>query len=352
MEMEEHMSKENVLVYGMDNFYLQNEKSLNGLYHIRAFIDKKGGGDRNGKIIQVEEIPQYEFDKIIIMVWSIQESIRISQNLLYEGIKAEQIILGHALYGRYHETVDEIAVAPDGALLLTFGNVRIKVRTEDEFHNVCEVFVNRTYDYFINNGKRDIVLDVGMNIGDATLYFAGKGQVDRVYGYEPFRETFLAAEGNLRDCLDSGKAEIFQYGISNENAVRKVCFNSGMTCGQSSIADIREKAYGKYLGWGLAEAENERMEQIMVRRASEVFGVTIRQFPKHNIVLKMDCEGEEYGILEELSASGILGNIKCIMLEWHYHGADSLLHHLQKAGFSWWCNDKNSEMGLIYAYKE
>lgn len=44
MEMEEHMSKENVLVYGMGNFYLQNEKSLNGLYHIRAFIDKKGAG--------------------------------------------------------------------------------------------------------------------------------------------------------------------------------------------------------------------------------------------------------------------------------------------------------------------
>ena len=50
MEMAEHMSKENVLVYGMGNFYLQNEKSLNELYHIRAIIDKKAQGGETEKI--------------------------------------------------------------------------------------------------------------------------------------------------------------------------------------------------------------------------------------------------------------------------------------------------------------
>lgn len=40
MEMEEHMSKENVLVYGMGNFYLQNEKTpySSGIFNSWIYI--------------------------------------------------------------------------------------------------------------------------------------------------------------------------------------------------------------------------------------------------------------------------------------------------------------------------
>lgn len=69
------------------------------------------------------------------------------------------------------------------------------------------------------------------------------------------------------------------------------------------------------------------------------------------MILKLDCEGEEYGIIEELSKKGILNRFSLIILEWHYYGKDCILQFLQDAGLSYWCNDKNERMGLIYAFR-
>lgn len=132
---------------------------------------------------------------------------------------------------------------------------------------------------------------------------------------------------------------------------KTIIFNNDMTCGQSTIADIRERAHEKYLNWGLIEETNEQVEQIEVKKASDIFAPIINQYSMYNIVLKMDCEGEEYNILEELSQSRLLEKIKFIMLEWHYRGNKVILEMLKRAEFSWWCSYKDDDMGLIYAYK-
>lgn len=347
------VSKKEVLIYGLGNFFFQHEKEINSSYYITAFIDmRKEGWYAGKKVIGLEEIIKYRYDRIIIMVQNIQECIRIAKNLINSGIIAENIILGNSLYGKYSNEIDEITVLSDGRLLLKFSKISIKVGSLDEFNNVCEVFLGQTYSYFVNNGKRDIVLDIGMNIGDASLFFANQTDVEKVYGYEPFNETFISAEENLVSYIESGKVDIFRYGISSENAIRSIVFNSDMSCGQSTLGDVREKAYKTYLNWGLLQETNNYVEQIEVKKASEVFEPIIHKYSDYNIILKIDCEGEEYGIIEELMQSGVLGKIKFIMLEWHYKGNNIILKYLKEAGFSWWCNDKNQEMGLIYAYNE
>jgi len=347
------IKKEEVLIYGLGNFYFSYEKEINENYVIKAFIDKEKKGYFAGKkIIHPDKVLQYENCKIIIMVQNIQECINIERNLISKGIHIQQIVLGHNLYGKYSSIIDEISVMPDGGLLLTFGKISIKIKTEDEFNNVCEVMLDQIYNYYVNNGRQDIVLDVGMNIGDSVLYFLQCSNVKKVYGYEPFRETFISAQENLRDFLNNPeRVEIFQYGISDKSEKRTITFNSGMTCGQSTIENVREKAYTMYVDWGLVSQADEEMEQIEVKNATEVFGTIIKNYPECNIILKMDCEGEEYGILENLLQSGLLCKISFIILEWHYRGKDVLLEYLRKAGFSWWCQDKSKEMGLIYSYK-
>ncbi len=348
---EEKESCKNVLIYGLGNFFKKNEKKLNELFHIKAFIDaKKTGWFAGKKIISINEISSYQYDKIIVMVQKFQECIHISQALLSKGVDAEKIVLGHCCIdaGGY---VGEAHILHDGRIQVCFSDASISVSSEDEFNNVCEVFREQIYDYTINNGRRDIVLDVGMNIGDSAMYFAGRNKVDKVFGYEPFETTFIRAVENLRQYLKEGRVSIFQYGISGENAVRWVPFNADMTCGQSTLEDVREYAYDKYRKWGLAQEKNEQAEQIEVKKASEVFAPIMNRYPHHNIVLKMDCEGEEYGILEELLQCGLLERIKFIMLEWHYKGKQPILECLGQAGFSWWCHDKNMELGVIYAYK-
>lgn len=350
----EDMGKKNAIIYGVGHFFFSYEQKINDIYNVKACIDRaKGTGAYDDRrLIRLDEISIYDYDIIIVMIYDIQECINIAKSLINEGVRAENIVLGHSLYGEYSRVIDKIIVLSDGNLLISFGDISIKVKSKDEFANVKEVYIKQVYNYFINNEKRDIVIDIGMNIGDATLYFANRDNVEKVYGYEPFKETFLAAKENLKDYLTENKVEIFQYGISDENKIRAIGFNANMSCGQSTLADIREKAYKRYINWGLVETDDEQIEQIEVRKASEVFLPIIMKYSNHNIILKMDCEGEEYGILEELLQSKILGKFKFIMLEYHYKGKETLLNYLKEATFSWWCSDESEDIGLIYAWSE
>lgn len=347
-------TKEKVIVYGLGNFYFVNEKAINQKFKVSAFIDRsKNGWFAGKKVITPAEVSSIQFDKIVIVIQSIQQCINVSKKLITEcGVDYRKIELAHNLFGKYKNCFQSISVLQDGNILVSSKGINVKVCSEDEFNNVYEVLIDENYHYFLNNQKKDIVLDVGMNIGDSALYFLNNHKVEKVYAFEPFLKTYLAAQDNLKNyILNSDKIEIFQYGISNENEKRNIGFNEDMTCGQSTISDVREFAHKIYQEYGLIKKENEVNEQIEVRKASEVFAPIIQKHVHNNIILKMDCEGEEYSILEELSQTGLLCKFDFIMLEWHYQGKKILLNCLKKAGFSYWCNDKSEKMGLIYGYK-
>lgn len=344
--------KKDIVVYGLGNFYFKNERSMNQKYHIKAFVDKKKKGYYGGKqIITLNEISQWSFDEIVIMIQNTQECINIADKLInVYGVPYNKIVLGQSMYGPRSKEFQVIKVMPDGKLEICANGLSVQVCSLDEFNNVREVLVEQSYCYEINNKKKDIVLDVGMNIGDATLYFLKNTNVKKVYAFEPFKKTFDDAQKNLKEYLGDERLEMFQFGLSNVNEIRKIGFNEGMTCGQSTVVHIRDNVYQTYLKSALIDKANEKLELIEVKNVSEVFAPIISQHPECNIILKMDCEGEEYGVMEELMKTGLLADIDFIMMEWHYKGKESILKYLKQAGFSYWCSDKSSEMGLIYAY--
>ncbi|MDE6743349.1 MAG: FkbM family methyltransferase, partial [Lachnospiraceae bacterium] len=264
-------------------------------------------------------------------------------------------VLGHAFYGYYSTIFESILVWGDckrGGIQLSIDGISIKVGSLDEFNNVCEVLVEKVYSYFINNTKKDIVFDVGMNIGDAVLFFLSDPKVEKIYAYEPFKDTFASARENLKEYLDdTDRLEIFQFGISDKNEVRKIGFNEGMTCGQSTVESIRQTVYEEYYANGLVKPENEQTDQIEVKDAVDVFNPIFEKYSNdNNMVLKMDCEGEEYGIIRELYENALLEKFDYIMLEWHYKGKEEILKYLNKSGFSYLCVDISNDMGSIYAY--
>ena len=59
-----------------------------------------------------------------------------------------------------------------------------------------EVFENGEYDFDI--AEPAVVIDIGMNIGIASLYFASRDDVKAVYGFEPFKPTFDHAIDNFK----------------------------------------------------------------------------------------------------------------------------------------------------------
>ena len=212
--------KEKILLYGLGNFFSQYEKEINEKYDIAAFIDKQKTGEYSGKqIIHIDGEGHWDYKYIIVMLYDIQECLRVSRTLISMGVDCKKILLGHSLYGEFSECFESISVLSDGNILLARGGLHLKVRSKDEFNNVYEVLIASCYDYYLNNDKKDIVLDVGMNIGGASAFFISRKRTQKVFGYEPFEETFAAAKDNLKEYLSNPeKIEIFHYGISGENS--------------------------------------------------------------------------------------------------------------------------------------
>ena len=263
---------------------------------------------------------------------------------------------GGGIFGIYADKYDEIKVLPDGKLRVSKNGIKVAVASVDEFNNVYETLVEECYHYKINNDRRDIVIDIGMNVGDATLYFLADNKVEKVYAYEPFKKTFMDAQHNLENYInDSDRLEIFQYGLSNKTEERQIIFNEDMTCGLSTRTTKELEGYNVYDFYyrnRYAEQHKEKAETILVKNAVDVLLPIIEKYrQRNNVVLKIDCEGEEYEIIEILSKENILSQIDFIMLEWHYRGKERLLDELSKAGFSYLCTEQKENMGQLCAWK-
>lgn len=290
------------------------------------------------------------------MVESIKDCFLIIRDLLKNGVESEKIVLGEKGCGSYADKYDSIQVLPDGKLCVSKNGIKVAIGSIDEFNNVYATLVEEGYHYRINNSKKDVVIDVGMNVGDATLYFLAGDKVEKVYAYEPFYKPFQDAKQNLKAYLnDKNKLEIFQYGLSDITEDREITFNEDMTCGLSTqVAEIPEEydIYKYYYDNGYAEQRKEKVEKISVRNAADVLKPIIQKYKQYyNIILKMNCEGGEYGIIEVLNKESLLSNIDFIMLKWHYQGKEKILKELSQAGFSYLCTEQKDNGGSLCAWR-
>lgn len=349
------LRKQDVLIYGAGNFFDRKKEILQQKYSIKAIIDQyKQGFMQDWKIIKIEDCVNFNYEKIIIMIENLGIVFSVIRDLLDSGIESSKIIWG-GIFGAYADKYDEIKVLSDGKICVSKNEISVAVSSLDEFNNVYETLIGECYHYKINNAKKDIVIDVGMNVGDATLYFLADDKIEKVYAYEPFQKTFADAQQNLKEYLDDSRLEMFQYGLSTVNEEREIIFNKDMTCGLSTKTAEElggHDVYGFYYDNEIATQEKGKAEKILVKGAADVLRPIIKKYKGHNnIILKMDCEGEEYGIIELLNKEELLSQIDFIMLEWHYQGKKRILDELLKAGFSYLCTEQKENMGQLCAWK-
>lgn len=95
----EEGKREKILIYGLGNFYLRNERKICEEYYIRAFIDRgKNGWYAGKKIIKKEEIFEYKFDRILIMIQNVEDCLEVKNHLTDCGLEPEKILIGQDLY--------------------------------------------------------------------------------------------------------------------------------------------------------------------------------------------------------------------------------------------------------------
>lgn len=88
--------KKKILVYGIGNYYLQNEQEICEKYYVQAFIDKKKHEWFAGKrIIKKSMIKNYTYDFILVMIRDSRECMKVAEELKKMNIEAGKIIMGH-----------------------------------------------------------------------------------------------------------------------------------------------------------------------------------------------------------------------------------------------------------------
>ena len=167
-----------------------------------------------------------------------------------------------------------------------FGGFSFHIRNKEDFQIFQEVFIQKDYD--VEMPGELVVADVGMNVGYASLRFE--------FPFKRAIENF-----NLNSAL---KSKIFPngFGLFDANLQRAVRYDDTQTISTS----VRGAGAG-------AEVI------IHLREASSILGPIIRNAKAmgRRFMLKLDCEGSEFPIIENLHSTKLLKEVDILLLEWH-----------------------------------
>jgi FkbM family methyltransferase len=235
----------------------------------------------------------------------------------------------------------KVTESSDTYFMVEVEGLNFKVASLSNMAVLYEIFIEKIY--LIETPQEDlVVIDIGMNVGVASLYFAIQPYFKKVYGYEPFPETFAEAELNvLANPKWASKLKLINKGVSNVHETRAIpLFESGLL----SASTIEQKNdYGKKIG-----------QEISVQLVSikEVFDLVLAENPNTKILLKLDCEGEEYAIFDMLKESPYLDHVAIAIIEWHEKGSADIEKVLINNQFKLrHVHHVSENSGMIYATK-
>ena len=169
---------------------------------------------------------------------------------------------------------------------------------------ILSVFIDEDYKFL--NVDNENVIDIGANIGDSPIYFA-LNNANKVIALEPYPYSYNIALKNI-------KTNKFEDNI--------ILLNAGY--GKDGIIYI-DPNFKNTTGSNLKNVQNgKELKTISLKTLLNTYNI-------ESAVLKMDCEGCEYNILNE--DNDILRRFKRIQMEYHY-GYEKIKNKLEEAGFT------------------
>jgi FkbM family methyltransferase len=241
------------------------------------------------------------------------QSPPLEDNPLYTG--------NHNLVSNLERGGIKFAVEDD-QLMAEAEDLVLEVHSVEDLQLLHEIFL--TNDYTVLPSGTCIAIDIGMNVGMASLALATNPQIEAVFAYEPFAVPFERAQRHfLRNAEFAGKIHPLQLGLADRNEEIEVKSTPSSSIGLS----IRGAASGE-------------LERIRIRDAAQELGPKIEDAIQRGlgVLIKVDCEGSEFAIFESLKRAALFDKIDAFMVEWHkWWSADKtqaeLIVPLREAGF-------------------
>ena len=327
---------EKVIIFGTGKHWTNHKRMLQDV-EIVFFADNdlsKVGQLYEGKpVIHSSEIPNVQYDKIIIASTAKDQIIK---QLIEMHVATEKIEIINCCRlikpNDYH-----CRVMSDGQVKYQLGDISFQCKTRSDFNVVQELFDDGNY-YFIDKTRRYYVVDIGMNIGLASLFFAGQDNIKKVYGFEPFIATYEQAIDNFRmnQSFIQDKITPKHFGLAEKNEIKYFRYNTDFSGGMSTV--------------GTGTIMEEDMEKVELRDAIGTLESIVNCHRDENAILKIDCEGSEYEIIKSLDQGNLLKNFSVIMMEWHMPEKNHIIEEiLQRNGYRYLKFCGNDTRGFIYA---
>ncbi len=215
-------------------------------------------------------------------------------------------------------------------------DIRVIIRSKEDFELFYEIYILKPYSFSTN--IKCNVIDVGMNIGYASLFFSSLPNVNKVYSFELVEETFQRAENNFRLNNELSKKIIaHSFGLSIEDKELTIPYAHPGSVGASIINNLTLE-------------NDDRSSIVKVKDIIQVF-TKLLETDQMPLIVKFDCEGSEYELIDAIESAGLFKHIHIIMIEWHNKGAESIVKCLSKNGFVVFDNLVPAHMpiGFIYA---
>jgi FkbM family methyltransferase len=232
----------------------------------------------------------------------------------------------------------------DGESLgIRIGGINLSVDSLEDLWIIREVFVHGLYDLF-GLAKDTHAIDVGANIMIAGLHFAAMPNVVKVTGFEPMRPTLQKAAHNMRLNPElSRKITLHPVGLGARDATLDVDYSSTW---RGSVSARETGMTNPHI----LRAQDHVTEQAVIKEAAGVITEALKDSPGENLILKLDCEGAEEEILENLALKGVLSGFSQIVIEWHRadHGINELLGREGFKGLSFRPTG-DRHLGIIHA---
>lgn len=197
--------------------------------------------------------------------------------------------------------LNKVRAPGEGALYsVPIGPYRLYYPSREEFAGrFMEIFIRQFYE--LNETAEAIrVLDCGANIGMSLLYIKLKMPNARVLCFEPNPDSLKVLEKNIQanKWVD---VEALPYALGKEEGVADFFLDAAVPT--SSSASLVNSVEGE---------RPVKHFSVEVKRLSGYITVTVD-------FLKMDIEGAEYAVFEDLAERQALPLVKQIQLEYHYH---------------------------------
>lgn len=211
-------------------------------------------------------------------------------------------------------------------------NVRFKCRLKEGYDlgHIVEIFEKNTY---LQDFQNFTVIDIGASTADSSIYFAIKGARE-VYAVEPMKESFDIALYNVQLNNLESKVHLINAALSSKPG-RVDLIVSSQNPNANSISPTETVKRG-----GINFDSKRVINSISLRDI-------VSQYNLSKIdLLKMDCEGCEYEVIQSIDEKTI-SLIDNIILEFH-DGVKFLANFLEKQGYNV-KYDQSTGIGILRA---